>query len=381
MKPQDDIAKETCLSQKSKELFEKWAQDRALNEKTKEKAFQDFLRLVEKSKYEPGEAIGIIAAQSISEPATQMTMRSYTLATQRDRISKITQGLPRLIEIFDARKTFEKNMKIFLKPDFNNKDDAAIVAKKIKACKVSDTITADSIDLANMCIELDLENAGDSDKIKSLFEKTQIEVENRGKKVYIKPKKEDIKSLSRIRTKLLQAHIDGIKGVDEVVVVKDREDWIIQTVGTNLKKILRLPEVDVSRTTTNDIYQIYEVLGIEAARNAILYETKDTLSEQGLDIDIRHLLLLADTMTVNGEVKPIGRYGVSGEKSSVLARANFEETKKHLINASFYGETDMLKGVIENVLVGGIVPIGTGMVRLGIDVEKLKKIAEIKDLK
>ena len=112
MKPQDDIAKETCLSQKSKELFEKWAQDRALNEKTKEKAFQDFLRLVEKSKYEPGEAIGIIAAQSISEQATQMTMRSYTLATQRDRISKITQGLPRLIEIFDARKTFEKNMKI-----------------------------------------------------------------------------------------------------------------------------------------------------------------------------------------------------------------------------------------------------------------------------
>jgi DNA-directed RNA polymerase subunit A" len=364
------------LSAKASEIFEAWAEKKGLEGKAKERAFQDFLRLVQKSKYEPGEAIGVIAAQSISEPATQMTMRTYTLATQRDRLSKVTQGLPRLVEIFDVRKTLEKNMKIFLKPEYNNKDDATRVANFIKSRKVADVVASDSIDLANMQIELDLERSEEAEGIKRLCEKLQVVVESRGKKVSIKPKKDDIKSLRKIRAKLLHAHVEGIKGIEEVVVVKEGEDWIIQTSGTNLKKVLNLPEVDGRRTTTNDIEQVYDVLGVEAARNIILQETRDTLDEQGLDIDVRHLLLLADTMTVDGEVKPIGRYGISGQKASVLARANFEETKKHIINASFYGESDMLRGVIENVLVGGIVPVGTGIVKLGVDVAKLKAAAE-----
>ena len=77
-------------------------------------------------------------------------------------------------------------------------------------------------------------------------------------------------------------------------------------------------------------------------------------------------------MTIDGDIKAIGRYGVSGKKSSVLARANFEETKRHLINASFYGETDTLNGIIENVLIGQITPVGTGMVELTVDSEKMK---------
>lgn len=364
------------LSKKALERFEKWLSENDLTEKQRADAMEKFNELVTKTKYEPGEAIGIIAAQSISEPATQMTMRSYILATQRDRLSKVTQGLPRLIEIFDARKTFEKNMRIYLKSEYNNKDDAAKIANQIKSRKVADIITSDSIDLANMRIELELERAKDREKIEQLFESTTIEVTGRENKVWIKPKKDDIKNLRKIRSKLLKAQVDGLKGIEEIVVVKDGEDWIIQTAGTNLKKILRLPEVDISRTTTNDIDQVYEVLGIEAARTSIFQEAKATLDEQGLDIDMRHLLLLADIMTLDGEVKPIGRYGVSGEKASVLARANFEETKKHIVNASFYGESDTFRGVIENVLVGGIVPIGTGMVKLGIDVAKMKAAQE-----
>ncbi len=364
------------LTSKMIEQFEKWCNQNEVTGREKEKKLEEFRKLMERSQYEPGEAIGIIAAQSISEPATQMTMRSYILASQRDRLSKVTQGLPRLIEIFDVRKTYEKNMKIWFKPEFNDKDKARDIAARIKARKVQDIITADSIDLANMRIELELEKASDKEKIEKLLAKTTIEVTSRAEKVFIKPKKDDIKSLRKIRAKLLKAHIDGIKGIDEVVVVKENEDWIIQTAGTNLKKVLKMPEVDVTRTTTNDVQQVYEVLGIEAARNVILQESKATLDEQGLDIDIRHLLLLADTMTVEGDVKPIGRYGVSGEKASVLARANFEETKKHIVNASFYGEKDMLKGVVENVLIGHIIPIGTGMVKLGIDVEKLKQAAK-----
>ncbi|MBI5061644.1 MAG: intein-containing DNA-directed RNA polymerase subunit A'', partial [Candidatus Aenigmarchaeota archaeon] len=304
---------------------------------------------------------------------THNTMRSYILATQRDRLSKVTQGLPRLIEIFDVRKTFEKNMRIYLKPEYNKKERAREVAIKIKEKTVSDVLISDSIDLVDMRIELELENEAMRDRVEKLVTKhIKADITFRGKKVFIKPKKDDIRTLRKIKSKLLKTHIDGIKGIEDVIVVKDDEDWLIQTAGTNLKKVLKLEEVDVARTTTNDIHQVYDVMGIEAARNVILNEAKETLDEQGLDVDIRHLMLLADTMTVDGDVKAVGRYGVSGGKASVLARANFEETKKHIVNAAFYGEKDDLRGIIENVLLGQIAPVGTGMVELTVDIEKMR---------
>ena len=181
------------------------------------------------------------------------------------------------------------------------------------------------------------------------------------------------KDLRKIRNKILSFHVAGIKGISNVLVVKEGEDWIVQTVGSNLEKVFKMEEVDVSRTVTNDLYQVYEVLGVEAARNMIFMETKDTLEEQGLDVDDRYLHLLADTMTFDGTIKSIGRYGVSGKKYSVLARANFEETKKHLVNASFYGQSDEMMGIIENVMVGQVAPVGTGMVNLSIDMQKMRE--------
>jgi DNA-directed RNA polymerase subunit A" len=325
--------------------------------------------------YEPGEAIGVVAAQSISEPATQMTMRSYTLASQSDRLRKVTQGLPRLIEIFDARKTFEKTMIIYFKPQYNSKEKAKEIAGKIKGLKLSDMIVSDSIDLVNMQIELDLENDGYKETALEVLPKhaKDSEISTRGRTVFIKPKKDTIRDLRKLKSKILKVHTGGVKGIKNVVVIKEGEDWIVQTIGANLKKILLMEEVDISRTITNDIYQVYDVFGIEAARNVILSEARQTLEDQGLEVDIRHLILLADTMTYDGTIKDIGRYGISGRKTSVLARANFEETKKHLIDASFYGETDRLEGTIENIIVGQLAPIGTGMVKLAVDTEKMKK--------
>ncbi len=197
--------------------------------------------------------------------------------------------------------------------------------------------------------------------------------------MYVKPAKEDIKNLRKIRQKLLKLHVKGVKGVDNVVVVREENDWVIQTAGTNLKKVLKMSEVDIARTTTNDLHQVYEVMGIEAARSVIMRESKETLDEQGLDVNVRHLMLLADMMTFSGNIKAIGIYGVSGKKSSVLAKANFEETKKHLINASFYGEDDTLDGVIENIIVGQIAPIGTGLVELSLDMEKMRSALKKKE--
>ena len=361
------------LSKKIMEDFEHYCKKNNITGKAKEEKFEKLKAAAEKYLYEPGEAIGIIAAQSISEPATQMTMRSYIMASQSDRLSKVTQGLPRLIEIFDARKTFEKNMVIYLKPEYNTRDKARDIASKIKELKVADIIVADSIDLLNMRIELEVERDSDRKRLEVLKEKVKdAAISFEGNKILIKPSKEDLHALRKAKEKILKTHIAGIKSVENVVVVNEDNDWMIQTEGSNLKDVLRMDEVDVKRTRSNDIHQVYDVLGVEAARNMILREAKETLDEQGLDVDVRHLTLVSDIMTIDGEIRDIGRYGVSGKKKSVLARANFEETKKHLINASFYGETDTLEGVIENVLVGQIPPIGTGMVELVVDSEKMK---------
>ncbi|MFB0557900.1 MAG: DNA-directed RNA polymerase subunit A'', partial [Candidatus Bathyarchaeia archaeon] len=119
-----------------------------------------------------------------------------------------------------------------------------------------------------------------------------------------------------------------------------------------------------TRTTTNDIHEIAKILGIDAARNALIKEAHSVLEEQGLDVDVRHVMLVSDIMTNSGEVQQIGRHGISGEKSSVLARAAFELTIQHLVNAAIKGETDPLKGVIENIIVGQSMPLGTGSVEL-----------------
>jgi len=131
-----------------------------------------------------------------------------------------------------------------------------------------------------------------------------------------------------------------------------------------LPKVLDIEGIDPTRTVTNHIHEIAKTLGIEAARNVIINEAKGVLEEQGLDVDIRHVMLVADIMTATGEVRQIGRHGISGEKSSVLARAAFEITVPNLVEASIKGESDPLKGVTENVIVGQSIPIGTGLVDL-----------------
>jgi DNA-directed RNA polymerase subunit A" len=150
------------------------------------------------------------------------------------------------------------------------------------------------------------------------------------------------------------------------VVRKDKstDEWIIYTQGSNLREVLDMEEIDARRTKTNNIIEIAEVLGIEAARNAIVNEALDTLLQQGLNVDIRHLMLVADMMTFNGIVEAIGRHGVAGQKESVLARAAFEITAKHLLAAGVTGEVDELKGVAENIIVGQPVTLGTGAVIL-----------------
>ena len=133
------------------------------------------------------------------------------------------------------------------------------------------------------------------------------------------------------------------------------------TKSLNLKEVLKLDFVDKKRTTTNDVFEIESILGIEAARQSVINEVFKVIENQGLNVDIRHLMLVSDMMSVNGKVKGITRYGVVREKASVLARASFETPIKHIINASLMGETDNLMSVVENVMISQVVPVGTGL--------------------
>ena len=158
--------------------------------------------------------------------------------------------------------------------------------------------------------------------------------------------------------------VKGIDGIRRALIRSETEGYVIYTEGSNLSKVLRLPGVDHTKTTTNNIMEIYEVLGIEAARNSIIKEASRTLGEQGLSVDVRHIMLVADLMTYDGAVRAIGRHGISGKKSSVLARAAFEITTAPLLKAGVTGEIDTLEGVAENIIVGQPVTIGTGAVEL-----------------
>ena len=131
----------------------------------------------------------------------------------------------------------------------------------------------------------------------------------------------------------------------------------IKTDGTNLKAVIQKPEVDPTTVYSNNIREIEEVLGLEAARNAVIKEAKAVLDGQGLNVNPRHVMLVADVMCYEGEVKAIGRQGVSGSKASVFARAAFEETVKHLHNASIKGHADNLSGITENIIIGQTIPV------------------------
>jgi DNA-directed RNA polymerase subunit A" len=191
------------------------------------------------------------------------------------------------------------------------------------------------------------------------------------KAILIQPKKrkaEDkeitARSVRKMCNKLKAIIVKGTKGLARAVVVKGPDGYFIRAAGYNVEGAITHSAVDVKSIYTNNIKEIERIYGIEAARNAIVKEIKDVMEMQKLFVDVRHIMLIADAMTFCGEVKSIGRHGLSGEKVGVLGRAAFEETIKHLIEATASSVEEKLIGVTENIIVGQTVPVGTGKIRL-----------------
>jgi len=342
--------------------IEEIASRKRLNKEDREKLEEEVKKYYAQGKFEPGEAVGIIGAQSISEPATQMTMRTYHFAGTAG--IRVTYGLPRLIEIFDAKREPETPMMtIYLKKEFNNANDATRLAEEIIEKRVVNLIKRIALNLNENSIEIELldkrKNELTAKAIRENFKDFGIKIKDE-KIVAISKTEIDIRSLQKTKEKILDIQVGGIANITNAVVRKE-EDWIINTIGSNLEKVLAIKEVDERRTVTNNVHETAKVLGVEAARTVIIREALKTMQEQALDIDVRYVMLVGDIMTFFGEVNSIGRYGVAGSKTSILARAAFEETIKHLVRASIRNEVDNLQGIFENVMIGQVVPSGTGM--------------------
>jgi DNA-directed RNA polymerase subunit A" len=366
--------------------------ERNLKKLTKKQAttvVADAFAALDKASIDPFEAAGIITAQSIGEPGTQMTMRTFHYAGVAT--VNVTQGLPRIIEIVDARKIpSTPTMIIRLKDDKMNSD---VEAQKLAAAlEVTTTVNIANIetDVAQRRLVLKL-NKGQlkqknmtgmevKDKLeRALRTLVQADKEKNPGVLTIIPgvaNEEDLKDLQenppsytmllQLEEKIRDLRLKGVPGIERANVQHDDKsgEYYLSTIGSNLSRISEIESIDRTRTYTNNIIEIFNYLGIEAARQAIINELESTLLSARLEVDVRHLLMVADVMTSEGEVRAIGRHGVSGTKHSILARAAFEVTVNHLLKAGIIGETDRLTGVAENIIVGQPISLGTGSVEL-----------------
>ncbi len=340
---------------------------------------------------EPAEPVGTVAAQSIGEPGTQMTLRTFHYAGVAE--FSVTQGLPRLIELVDARR-FPSTpiMKIFLEEEYaHDEEKAKEVHNRIEQIRIENITYDVDLDFIEWRIHINLipemlKKKGISiDEIPKILKryKKKGSIKKEQNSIIIDPGIEDLQKLQKLREKILKKVIKGVRGIKRGLITKDSKvnEWIIQTEGTNLQGVLEIEGVDSTRTYSNHIHEVQKIFGIEAARNLLINEALQVLEDQGLDVDLRHLLILSDLMCQNGTVLSIGRHGISGSKSSVFARAAFEVTVNQLLDAGIYGEEELLLGIPENVIIGQIVPMGTGGVELMMSLDDNLKILKEKEKK
>jgi DNA-directed RNA polymerase II subunit RPB1 len=422
--------------------------------------YDNIITLFEKSKISPGEMVGIIAAQSIGEPATQMTLNTFHFAGVSAK-SNVTRGIPRLTELLHLSKNMKApSTKIFLKDEFNeDRNITTYIKNKLEYIVLKDIVKNNQIyfdpgnDLFNTVVEEDLEmlsiynEFNDIQQIdfkkncpwilRFVFDK-HIMMENNiiMDDIYIAFMKyenninkidyylSDDNSKELIARILINTIDDGeikenglydqtniistfknimddllnnvvIKGIENIynLIITEHckkiyqsksgkcvpvEQFIIESDGVNLYKLFNSKYVNYIDTISNDIIEIYECLGIEAARNILMNEITSVCDDAGEYINSRHIELLVDTMTNKGMLTPINRQGINRGDIGPLAKSSFEDTTDQFIKAGIYGEKDNLKGVSSNIMMGQTIKAGTGFTELLLDEDKI--IHELNEL-
>jgi DNA-directed RNA polymerase II subunit RPB1 len=428
-----------------------------------------------KSKIQPGEMVGPIAAQSIGEPATQMTLNTFHYAGVSSK-SSATRGIPRLRELLHVSTTIKSpSVTVHLRDDYKeDKNKANYIKNKLEYTLLKDIVELSSIyyDPSNRQLDSDIEkdqqfldmyklfmdeSLGDSleeefipwiirfkfnkstimehgivmediqlailewanksndlDRIKYIFSddnsdeligrlsinglsnEIDIEETNLSSDIFngIKDQSDIISSLTELTEELLNnIIIKGISGISNLVMNKVKyhryineeletnEEWIIETDGTNILDIMLNDYVDFSKTISNDINEIYKLMGIEAARSLLIEMILEVINEGAGYINSRHVELLVDTMTSRGYLSAINRQGINRGDLGPMAKCSFEDTTDQLIKASIFGEKDNLLGVSSNIMVGNNIPCGTGYCDIFLDEEEhIKNSKDISDI-
>ena len=387
------------------EKIEKYASTKKLSAEKKKKILNVVTKRYNEGLVVPGDAVGLIAAQSIGEPGTQLTLRTKHYAGSLE--VSVGQGIQRVIEIVDGRSQARyPSMKIYLDREIVKKDkDVDNFCKNIVDVKIGDVGTfVENYTERTVSFKFDAEKASvygiDQEEVMTMiYDKIDVdkkeEKSSKVKKVALYDSKRFTNNkqqinlhfsnktpLYDIRKAILKwnkIQLYGVKGIEKAVVIDKHGEKIIQTKGSNLKEVLKIEGIDTFRTTTNDIFEIYKAFGVEAAREAIFRELKFTFDTNGIAINSRHIFILADLMTSSGVIQGVVRTGITGKKKSPFARASFEETVKHIINAAFNGEVEGLVGITENIIVGQPISAGTGKVRLTLDAKGLEKMIKARE--
>jgi DNA-directed RNA polymerase II subunit RPB1 len=385
--------------------------------------------------------VGVVAAQSIGEPATQMTLNTFHLSGVASA-SKAVRGVPRMKELMSVTKNIKTpSMNIFLKDGYNGDDKKSTeVLNKVQTTYFRDIVNSTKVyydpDDFNTTVEDDrlfietyreLMQEGLMQKAKlypwllrfefdrsAMLERdiTMLDVYNiisemyedkvhvmfsddSSKNLVFRMKIEEgdeeddiitvIKALER--SMLENLIIKGVSKITKVVKIptnvskydnmtmsiESKKEWMLETAGTHLLDVLGLKEVDAIRTISNDVNEIYELFGVEAARQALYNELYSVISDAGLYVNYRHIALLVDTMTNKGYLLSIDRHGINRADIGPFAKCSFEETTDMLIKAGIFAEVDRINGVSANIMLGQIAPAGTGDTEVLIDEWKLQE--------
>lgn len=322
-----------------------------------------------------GEPVGVIAAQSVGEPGTQMILKTFHLGGIVSTIT--TTGLPRIVELLDAKKKPSNPISYIYLEASKSKDFAKAeeMAKKISEVRLKNITRRieENFSQGKILITLDVQVLEQSEltargvaaKLAKQFG-VDAHVTSEGN-IEVSAHTRNLKGIRSMAVKMRDALISGVDNAGRAVVSQERSgEYFVQSAGSNIEQIALVEGVDKARLYTNDVFEMYRVFGIEAARNTLIYELMKTVEEQDITLDPRHIMLIADAMTSNGTVQSIGRHGLVGRKESVFARAAFEETIKHIVNAAAFGEVDHMRGITENILIGKQIPLGTGSVKLAV---------------
>lgn len=397
----------------------------------------------------PGEMIGCVAAQSIGEPATQMTLNTFHYAGVSAK--NVTLGVPRLREIINvAKKIKTPSLSVYLKPEVSRAKERAksvqcaleyttlrsvthatevwydpdpmstIIPEDVEFVKSyyempDEEIDPDKISPWLLRIELNREMMVDKKlSMADIAEKINLEFDDdltcifnddnadklilririmndEAPKGELNDESEDDVFLKKIESNMLtEMALRGIPDINKVFIKNTKvnkfnqeegfradNEWMLDTEGVNLLAVMCHEDVDAKRTTSNHLIEVIEVLGIEAVRRSLLDELRVVISFDGSYVNYRHLAILCDTMTYRGHLMAITRHGINRNDTGPLMRCSFEETVDILLDAAVFAETDHLRGVTENIMLGQLAPIGTGDCALLLNEEMLKQAIEI----